>query len=258
MAYKSSPRGSSPVYMIAVHTAEGAKTAEALGNYFWRDDVQASSHVGIDDTKTLAYVPYDRAAWTIREANPVTDNAELCGFAAWTRDEWINQHAGVLHQLADWIRSRCQARGIPTNKLVPVQIGYQVWGVIGHADWTYGSSGLLGYQDGSHTDPGTNFPWDYVMARVTAQEDDLNSHQDMMLTKVYQCFFESKAAPGGLTLYDFLTKYLVPLYQAHLESVNAPGGETVHDAVWVNRSAIGEVDGKLDSLLSRASGKAAP
>lgn len=174
MAYKSSPRGSGPVYMVVGHTAEGATTAESLGNYFYRDDVQASSHVGIDDAKTLNYVGYDRAAWTIREANSFTDNAELCGFAAWSRDEWLNHHKGMLDNFADWVQSRCQARGIPTNKLVPVQIGDRTWGVIGHADWTYGSSGLLGYQDGTHTDPGTNFPWDYVMARVTNTLEEID------------------------------------------------------------------------------------
>jgi hypothetical protein len=35
-------------------------------------------------------------------------------------------------------------------------------GVIGHVDWT------VGKRDGSHTDPGPNFPWDVLMARVGA------------------------------------------------------------------------------------------
>lgn len=160
MAYKSSARGSRPVSLIVVHTAEGARTAESLGAYFYRPDIQASSHVGIDASKILQYVPYDRAAWTVRSGNPISDNAELCGFAAWTRDEWLNNHRNMLDLTAQWITARAQARRIPLTKLTPVQVAQNAWGIIGHADWTYGM------HDGTHTDPGVTFPWDYVMSKV--------------------------------------------------------------------------------------------
>lgn len=160
MAYKYSSRNGQKVRLIALHTAEGATTAESLGNYFYRNDVQASSHVGIDDTHGLQYVDYAYAAWTMRNANPYSENAELCGFAAWTRDQWLNQHKYMLDQAAQWIANRCHARGIPIRKLSPQQVGAGEWGVCGHADYTYGTS------DGTHTDPGVNFPWDYVMEKA--------------------------------------------------------------------------------------------
>lgn len=179
MAYKSSPRGDRPVSLIGVHSAEGARTARSLAAFFWDDDTQASSHVGIDATETLPYVPYDRAAWTMRKANPISDNAEVCGFARWTRAQWLSTGVvdgvtnprAMLDRLADWIRDRCRARGIPTAKLTVRQLADGHWGVIAHADWTFASTAIYGAQDGTHTDPGTNFPWDYVMNRVQGADD---------------------------------------------------------------------------------------
>lgn len=165
MAYKSSPRGTRPVNLVAIHTAEGARTAASLGAYFWRADIQASSHVGIDAGATLQYVGYDRSAWTLRSGNPVSDNAELCAFADFTRDEWLSTGTvrgcvnprGILIRAAAWIRSRCLARGVPIRKITPADVAAGRSGVIAHWDWT------IGMHDGSHTDPGKNFPWDFVI-----------------------------------------------------------------------------------------------
>lgn len=168
MAYKSSPRGSRPVRLVAIHTAEGSRTAASLGSYFWRADIQASSHVGIDASNTLQFVGYDRAAWTLRSGNPVSDNAELCAFADFTRAEWLSTGTvrgcvnprAILDRAAAWIRSRCLARGVPIRKIAPADVAAGRSGVIAHWDWT------IGMHDGTHTDPGANFPWDYVINKA--------------------------------------------------------------------------------------------
>jgi len=157
MTIGSSPRGAAPVIWAVVHTAEGARTAESLAAYFNQPGVNASSHAGIDDYKILQYVSYDRAAWTLRSGNPTSDNAELCGFASWSRAIWLNEHYGMLVNTANWLRSRCAARGIPTQHLSVVQVSKHAWGIIGHVDYT------LATHDGTHTDPGPNFPWDVVI-----------------------------------------------------------------------------------------------
>jgi hypothetical protein len=153
----SSARGSAPVRLVVVHTAEGARTVESLGAWFQRSSTQASSHAGIDDCRIETYVEYARAAWTVRNGNPISDNVELCGFAAWSREEWLNNHPNMLKLTAQWIRERCLARGIPIKKLTPAEVAAGKAGVIGHVDWT------LGMKDGSHTDPGPGFPWDHVI-----------------------------------------------------------------------------------------------
>lgn len=153
-----SARRGGPVRLVVLHTAEGSRTVESLGGWFQRPATRASSHAGIDDQRTELYVPYDRAAWTLRTGNSISDNVELCGFAKWTREQWLGQHARMLELCAAWIRERCQARRIPIRKLSPEQVAAGQAGVCGHYDWT------VGMLDGSHTDPGPGFPWDHVIA----------------------------------------------------------------------------------------------
>jgi peptidoglycan hydrolase-like protein with peptidoglycan-binding domain len=155
-----SSRGGATVKYVVIHTAEGARTAASLGNFFANPSVQASSHVGIDNNTTEQYVSYDRAAWTLLNGNPSSDNAELCGFAAWSRDEWF-RNQGMLDRAAQWIADRCRARGIPIRKLTPAQIDAGWSGVIGHIDWSQSAIG-----QGDHWDPGYNFPWDYVIQKA--------------------------------------------------------------------------------------------
>lgn len=170
MAYKYSERGSHPVSLIALHSAEGARTAAALGAYFQRADVQASSHVGIDGSNTLQFVPYAKAAWTLRSGNPISENAEMCAFARWTRAQWLSggvvdgvvNPRAMVSRAATWARSRALARGIPLTRLTPIQVGQNSWGLIDHSAWT------IGKKDGTHTDVGGGFPWDVFMQEVTA------------------------------------------------------------------------------------------
>jgi N-acetyl-anhydromuramyl-L-alanine amidase AmpD len=151
-----SARGTQKVRLVVVHTAEGASTVEALGAWFQKSSTQASSHAGIDDNRVETYVPYTRSAWTLRSGNAISDNVELCGWARWSREEWLS-HDKMIRLTAAWIRGRCIARNIPIRKLTPAQVAGGQAGVIGHVDWT------VGMRDGSHTDPGPKFPWDIVI-----------------------------------------------------------------------------------------------
>lgn len=180
-----SARTGAPVRLVVLHTAEGARDRTSLGRYF-QGDVGASSHVGIDAAGIEQYVDYSRYAWTLLNGNPISDNAELCAFARWTRDQWMSTSPvdgcanpkGILDNAAKWVAERCKARGIPIRKLTPAQVDQGMSGVIGHADWTYSNVG-----QGDHTDPesghygkGTGFPWDYVIARAAGTqegEDDM-------------------------------------------------------------------------------------
>lgn len=167
MALKSSSRGGTKVIWVAVHTAEGSRTVQSLYAYFAQASTQASSHAGIDDDELAqgpSWVPYDRAAWTLRNGNARSDNAEVCGFSSWSRAEWL-RHGGMLALTAKWIAQRCRARGIPIVHLTAAQVGRNMPGVIGHVDYTRGTG------DGTHTDPGPNFPWDVVIARAREIND---------------------------------------------------------------------------------------
>lgn len=240
MAYKSSARGTRPVRLLAVHTAEGTRTARALAAFFARDDVQASSHVGIDPDETLQYVPYERAAWTLRSGNPISDNAELCGFARWTRAQWltdtpvdkVTSPRRMLRRCSAWIAARCKARGIDVRKLTVVQLAKGEWGVIAHDDWTKAMS------DGTHWDPGPGFPWDVVIADARAiargantkedgmelttpwNDDTINSQSGTFGHTVLNIKQNAKAARDASTATNASVQGLITAVQALTEAIN--------------------------------------
>jgi hypothetical protein len=157
----SSSRGGARVLWLAVHTTEGIMRARDLRAWTsW----PGSSHAANDETGVLlsgdgdGFVSYDRAAWTLRNGNPVSDNLEQCGWARWTRAEWLARPE-LLDTTARWLAERHRARPhIPLRRLSYAEIRARQPGVIMHADYTYATG------DGTHTDCGKNYPWDVVLA----------------------------------------------------------------------------------------------
>jgi len=144
------------VRLIVLHTAEGATTIEALGNYFASSSSGVSSHVGIDDKPGTVgeYVRRDYKAWTAANANPVAVQAELCAFAKWSAGEW-NSHGNMLENTARWIAEESAKFNIPIVALSSSAAQGSGRGVCEHVD--------LGSWGGGHWDCGTSFPMDYVI-----------------------------------------------------------------------------------------------
>lgn len=161
MLARSSSRGDARVRWLAVHSTEGIMRAVDLRDWAsW----PGSSHASADASGALlepgdGFVPYERAAWTLRDGNPVSENLELCGFARWTRGEWLARPA-LLEACAVWLAKRCRARDIPPRKLTVAQVRAGWAGIIDHDDYTDATG------DGTHWDIGEAFPWDLVLARV--------------------------------------------------------------------------------------------
>jgi N-acetyl-anhydromuramyl-L-alanine amidase AmpD len=158
------PRGSSSrrgtkINLISVHTSEGATTAAGLMHFLDQPGVEASYHVLVDDSTTIRYLPDDVAAWAMLSGNPRAVQVCLTGFARWPRSEWLS-HDGMLRRGASVTWDWCLAHNIPPVKLTPAQVGADFPGICGHWDWT------LGKKDGTHTDPGPNFPWDVFIKYV--------------------------------------------------------------------------------------------
>lgn len=151
-----SSRGGSGVRLIVLHTAEGSRTIESLGGFF-QGDVGASSHVGADDkVNTIGeYVKRGNKAWTQANYNPVSVAIELCGFASWSRDEWMNNHRNMLDNCAKWIAEEAKYYGLPITKLSAGAAQGSGRGVCQHAD--------LGSGGGGHWDCGSGFPMDHVL-----------------------------------------------------------------------------------------------
>jgi hypothetical protein len=155
-----SSRGGASVRLIVLHTAEGARTIEELGNFFASPSSGVSSHVGIDDKPGIIgeYVRREYKAWTQANANPVAVSAELCGFASWSLDEW-NRHSAMLQNCSAWLAEEAAAFSIPLTKLTAVQAQGSGRGVCQHAD--------LGAWGGNHWDCGGSFPIDAVIDSAT-------------------------------------------------------------------------------------------
>jgi hypothetical protein len=251
MAYKSSSRGTRPIRIITLHTAEGSRTARALGAYFWQDGVDVSSHVGIDSTEILQYVPYDRAAWTLRSGNPISDNAEMCAFARWTPSQWLSTDTvdgcinprGIVRNAAVWAGSRAVARGIPLQRLTPVQVAEGAWGLIDHYAWT------VGMRDGTHTDVGGSFPWDVFMADL---HESLHPHHQTYTDEEDVMYF----VQGGTKIED---ADIYGLFGPYLQGLT---GESRKDAIaainsrgaqykWATKEEIADLDRRSHALLDR-------
>jgi hypothetical protein len=144
------------VRLIVLHTAEGARTIESLGGYF-QGNVGASSHVGADDkVNTIGeYVKRPNKAWTQSNYNAAAVSIELCGFASWSRSEWLNNHANMLDNCARWVAEEAAHFGIPITKLSESQAQGGGRGVCQHVD--------LGAGGGGHHDCGSGFPIDDVL-----------------------------------------------------------------------------------------------
>ena len=172
---QSSSRNGHRPRVLAVHTTEGIMRAKQLRDWTgWK----GSSHAAADETGVLmdgagdGFVDHDRASWTLRSGNPWSENIELCAYAKWTRTEWLSRPK-LLGACATWLARRSKARGIPLVKLTPAQYRAGQSGVIGHHDHT------VGYSDGTHWDPGPNFPWDIVLNLAKSYRGDPGGSIDL-------------------------------------------------------------------------------
>lgn len=175
-----SSRGGSGVRLIILHTAEGSRTIESLGNFFANSANQVSSHTGADNKKgTIGeYVTRGNKAWTAANYNPTGVQLELCGFAAWSRDVWMNQNHNMLWNCAEWIREEAAKFGIPITKLNDAQAQGNGRGVTQHIN--------LGAGGGGHVDCGSGFPMDYVldMARGKPAEPEFSGDPELEMMQL--------------------------------------------------------------------------
>lgn len=212
-AYMSSPNqgpAATDGRLVVIHTAEGATSAAGLGGYFGTTAAASSSHVGIDADGVIQYVPYTRQSWTLRNGNPISENAELCGFASMTRTEWLSETdvtrefipgkgrktvrrpRQMLRHAAAWTALRCAENKVPLRKLDPADVDAGQRGVIGHADWTLSRVG-----QGTHTDPGPGFPWDVFLADVQRFANTNTLKDDMTPDEMLSATVTREGLPEG-------------------------------------------------------------
>lgn len=159
---------------IFIHTQEGGggnSAAEDLANYLANPANKVSYHYtgsqASDGGKTVVdCVDTDRASWSVLSANNRSINYCFAGSrASDSRATWMKR-SGIIDVFAYLIVQDCKKYNIPIKVIKPVYNGNDVTykdRIPGISDHRYVTEVL---DDGSHTDVGPNFPWDYFEERI--------------------------------------------------------------------------------------------
>jgi len=146
-----------------IHTQEGNGNADSLARWLG-GNVQASYHYTIsqaaDGGVTVCdVVDTDLSSWSVLSANNRSINLCFAGSsAAWTREQWMTQKRAI--DVAAYLAVQdCRKYSIPLTVISPPYSQGRA-GITDHAYVTK----VLG--DGTHTDVGRNFPWDYFSERI--------------------------------------------------------------------------------------------
>lgn len=172
-------RPDGPPLWIVVHDMEAneaATTAEATANYFatGAGGRSVSSHYTADSDSVVQCVLLKDVAWTVgnRPGNYRGINWEFAGFASQSREEWLDPFGVAMFTgAAPIIRADAARFGIPLERRSVDELQAFVPGVTSHNDLR------LAFGVTDHTDPGPNFPWDWFIALLNGQEDDMTPEE---------------------------------------------------------------------------------
>lgn len=161
----SSDRGAK-VDCFLIHTQEGGggnSAAEDLAKWFENANgvsyhyvVSQASDGGVT---VVDCVDTDQMSWSVLSANGRSINLCFAGSkAAWSREQWMKQSKAI--DVAAFLAVQdAKKYGFPTTVIAPPYTGR----IPGISDHRYVTKVL---KDGTHTDVGDQFPWDYFAERV--------------------------------------------------------------------------------------------
>lgn len=149
----------SSVQLIVIHSTEGSshsKSAEDGAGYDQRRTDGTSAHYFVDSDSIVQCVRTGDQAHTARpQGNKRGIHYELCARAAW-KSEWRESYAqAMLRRAARQAARDAKKWSIPVRHLSVTEVRDGVKGFCSHADITR----AFPADNGTHTDPGPNFPW---------------------------------------------------------------------------------------------------
>lgn len=158
-----------PPRLLVVHTFEGQDLpVERMTEYQsgrLPHQRTGSYHVVIDaDGRSGRENDNEYIPWAAGyNGNRIGLHVSLAGRAAFTRAQWLARR-DQLAELARWLAHESKLNGIPLEAVPVAGIRGNGRGVCSHADisraWPLREFPQTGTD---HTDPGPNFPWDYVL-----------------------------------------------------------------------------------------------
>lgn len=149
------------VQLIVIHDTEGssnANSAEDGAAYDTRRTDGTSTHYFVDNNSIVQCVrTADQAHAARTQGNKRGIQYELCARASFKTAEWLDPDYGLpmLQRAAAQVARDCRKWNIPARKISPNQVAAGTKGICGHADITH----AFPQDNGTHTDPGDNFPW---------------------------------------------------------------------------------------------------
>lgn len=175
-SYTKGPRTKGPIKLIVLHDMEAPEkgdTAENVARWFANQPNKteadrkkgSSAHYCCDNDSTVQCVRDQDIAWHAPGANAQGIGIELAGYAKQGRTDWLDGYSKQMldTQAIPLVARLCHTYAIPPVKLSPADVAAGKRGICGHVDVTRAFPGK-----GSHVDPGTGFPWDYVLSGVKA------------------------------------------------------------------------------------------
>jgi len=152
-------RRAKDIRWIVVHSAEGT-SAGGVAAWFARKNATASTQLAVDDSKCIRMLPDLIVPWGAPGANENGVHVELCGYARWSRAEWLS-HMDMLQMAAYRCAVWCHAYKIPPRWLHRwhLRVG-RVRGITTHNEVS------LAFRKSNHWDPGQGFPRDVFLKLV--------------------------------------------------------------------------------------------
>lgn len=165
--HDSGPRSSKLIRHVVIHSTEGG-TAQSVARFF-ATTAQASTHLVIDDHECYRCVPDLVIPWGAPGVNTSGLHTEHCGYAKWSRREWL-MHESTLRESAAHTARWCHTYDIPRRWVGPIGLRLKRRGLTTHAD-----ASRAFRTPGGHTDPGAGFPKDRYLALVKAEYERLKA-----------------------------------------------------------------------------------
>lgn len=170
-AYHDDGPGNFMPTRVVIHTTEpgnsfagttGSRSgvARSTAVYFTEPTSGGSAHYIVDAANEEHCIEESHIAWHA-PPNKRSLGVEICGKAAYTRDQWLSADVWpAMVRAAGRTADLCARYGIPIVKLGPPDLLRGEHGICGHVDVANA------WHETDHTDPGPNFPWVEFMSSV--------------------------------------------------------------------------------------------
>ncbi|KQB84944.1 MULTISPECIES: peptidoglycan recognition protein family protein [Corynebacterium] len=247
---------STPRRVLVVHTFEdnGTLSAEGMARYQSTPAAGGSYHIVIDnDGVTYRENDDPFMPWSaMPTGNRIGYHFSLSGKAAWSREQWLARPK-QLNSLAKILAAYSTAYGIPLILRTADQVRAGKWGVCGHNEIS------LAFGESDHTDPGREFPYDYVLALAARhQKQPAQAADTSKGTTMTQLSGESRDALHDAKMNAIWANQAAADNQIQLRGPNKRGWDQLGGRTLVDAVARIGVHLGLPGFIDVKTGKTAP